>query len=435
MTRKPSTIRTLAVVVATAGLTVAGAVTGTVISTVISAGPALADPPGGTVPAASAAVGVGAQTDQYLLDQLSYDYYQAHSGAPTQLYSWDGVNPDTQQAGDEIQAKAGCSQISRPGGSSAGLAALEASTVDPAAPNHYCIDFARYSLSPASAGPQCTTGGICFVSLAGDAVSWAVRNAASGGTDAPASLTAAQLVKIFECQVTNWAQVGGQNAPIEAFLPQTSSDTRTAWLTALGGGSTPITPGLCVSDLNNTLQENEGINPVLDSPEAIFIYSVGDYIAQAYHSPQCINAGCTPVDSTTACGNTGSTACAPAATKPPCNPDPAQNKFGCNKIGALALAAIGGRYPIGTPRCAECQNGNFAAAFQIILSIAVRFDSHTADHIPGPEAGSPGGVNLEQFIGGPSGWLCSSPAAQADVQNYGFLSTGPQFSCGAVTGP
>ncbi|HEY3735315.1 MAG TPA: hypothetical protein VGL63_15510 [Streptosporangiaceae bacterium] len=158
---------------------------------------------------------------------------------------------------------------------------------------------------------------------------------------------------------------------------------------------------------------------------------MGDYIAQAYHSPPCTDTGCAPVDSRQVCHRTG---CAPAATKPPCNPVPGQDQFGCNTSGFPGPAAIGGKYPVGTPRCAECQNGNFAAAFQIILPIAVRFDPRTADRVPGPEADSPGGVNLEQFIGGPSGWLCSSSAAQADVQNYGFLTTGPQFSCGAVTG-
>ena len=100
-------------------------------------------------------------------------------------------------------------------------------------------------------------------------------------------MTRSQLESIYECTDTNWDQVGGQDAPIEVFLPQVGSETRTLWLTALGGGVTPITPGACVSDLatepdpDGTLAENEGINPALDSPEAIFPYSVSDYIARA----------------------------------------------------------------------------------------------------------------------------------------------------------
>jgi hypothetical protein len=86
--------------------------------------------------------------------------------------------------------------------------------------------------------------------------------------------------------------VGGKNAPIKPFLPQTSSGTRVFWLTAFGGGTTPVKPGGCVSDVHNTLQDNQGTSPVLDSPEAIVPYSAADYIAQAYHDAPCTSPSC-----------------------------------------------------------------------------------------------------------------------------------------------
>src|SRR5215813_8711099 len=97
----------------------------------------------------------------------------------------------------------------------------------------------------------------------GDAITWATQTV----TAAPKTLTPAQLSAIFTCADTNWSQVGGKNAPIKAFLPQAGSGTLSFWETALG-----ITPGPCVSDAGNTLEENEGVNPVLNNPGTIFIY-------------------------------------------------------------------------------------------------------------------------------------------------------------------
>src|SRR6516165_11397222 len=241
--------------------------------------PALADPPAGVTPRPGDVVGVGSDTIGYLLDQLSHDYNQAHPNAARLLYSWDPTDPATGQVGGQVDTKTGCNSILRPDGSSAGITALEANTVDQSDPSDFCIDYAGSSRGPAAGDPPCATGGICFVPIAGDAVTWATRDAASGGTDAPASLTLAQLKNIYLCKITNWAKVGGRSAPIEPFLPQTSSGTRAFWLTALGGGTTPISPGTCVSDENNTLQDNQGTSPVLNSAEAIVPYSVADYIA------------------------------------------------------------------------------------------------------------------------------------------------------------
>jgi ABC-type phosphate transport system substrate-binding protein len=389
----------------------------------LTAGPALADPPSGTTPAVTAAVGTGSNTTQYLLDQLSYNFDHKNPSATEKLYSWDAVNPNTLAIGDNVVTKKGCAAIARPDGSGAGITQLDANVVDPSNKKYYCEDYARSSRARASTDPPFAAGGVAFVSLGGDAVTWSDRSAAAGGTDAPANLTVAQLVKIYECADTNWKQVGGKSAPIQAYLPQTSSGTRQFFLTALGGGVTPITPGSCVIDGTtsdpNSLEENEGINPLLNSPQAIFIYSVGAYLSQRYHSPNCINSDCSP-----------------APSGPPCKFVSGKNRYGCNEVGVLQLNTLGGSkpttpWPLTATTNKATINHNFSLAFQRSLYDVVRYDPNTTDHIPGSESSSPGHINLEQFFGA-SGFACSSAEA-ATVKDYGFLPTWKLSTCGATS--
>lgn len=364
----------------------------------VSAAPAMADPPKGVTPRASDVVGTGSDTIGFLLDQFSHDFNKAHPGAKTLLYSWDPVNPVTGATGDPIQAKAGCKPIARPDGSSPGIAALEANTTDPADPKAFCADYAGSSRGPQAGDPGCAAHGICFVPIADDAVTWAARDKASGGTDAPASLTRSQLRSIYLCQVTNWAKVGGKNAPIKPFLPQPGSGTRAFWLLTLGGG-TPITPGSCVSDDHGTLQDNQGISPVLDRPGAIYPYSVAGYIAQAYHSARCADASCTGT--------------------PPCVPRAGQNLFGCDVHGVLGLHEISGSKPVTTwpppPKpCPSCAiNPKFDPVFQRIVYVVVR-DGPAPGDIPAYLKGLFGPKN--------TGYVCTSPTASTDITAYGFLT-------------
>src|SRR5215467_16178822 len=71
-------------------------------TTLLVAGPAMADPPPGVTPRASDVVGVGSATTQFLVDQLSTDYNNQHKTATTKLYSWDAV-----PLGSSITLKAG----------------------------------------------------------------------------------------------------------------------------------------------------------------------------------------------------------------------------------------------------------------------------------------------------------------------------------------
>jgi ABC-type phosphate transport system substrate-binding protein len=362
---------------------------------VAAGGPAIADPPEGKTPQPADIVGVGAGPTAYLYDQFSVDYNNQHPNG-AHLYSWDAVNPATGQAGGSIVTKAGCPAIPRPDGSSAGITALAKNTTDPLSPAAFCIDFARSYRGRLPSDPPYGPGGVAFIDLASDAVTYATRDAASGGSNAPGNLSTSQLTAIYQCKITNWRLVGGKNAPIHPFLPRTPSDVRSSFLTALGGGQTPITPGTCVSDEGNTLAEDQGLSPVLNDPDAIVPYSVAAYIAQVYHSAACLHAGCT--------GN------------PACKPAGAQNKFGCDKHGVLGLNEINGTQPVTpwpppTPPCPQCQiNPGFSAHFQHFVYTVVRYDAATTDHIP----------PALQPLFGSSGWACTNSTAATDIHNYGL---------------
>jgi ABC-type phosphate transport system substrate-binding protein len=391
-------------------------VAATAAAAVLAAGPALADPPSGVTPKAADIVGVGSDTIQYLLDQLSVDYNKTIASSAPHLYSWDAT-----PAGN-IQTKSGSTNcnIPRPDGSSAGIAALEGNASDG---SHFCVDFARSSRSRGSTDPACATGGICFLYLGGDAVTWSARSAAAGGTNAPSSLTLTQIKNIYLCKITNWSKVGGKSGTIKPFLPQTASGTRSFFLTALGGGTTPITPGPCVSDgataqfPNGTIQENEGQDSMLNNPNAIFPYSVGDYIAQGYHDAAC----------TSGCGGT-------VSDNPACAPASSENKFGCNetttgagKSPVLTLEKVGGVAPTSpfplpaepTPPAINSKvkvNTKFPAAFQRHVYDVVRFGGSAANPIPS---------YLQKVFnpatGSPKGWICGSTKGPADIRAYGFV--------------
>jgi ABC-type phosphate transport system substrate-binding protein len=372
------------------GALLAGAATTALLAGTV--GTALADPPAGVIPNPGDVVGVGAPATANMFDQFSY-----YPGPPN-LYSFDAVNPVTGAIGDTIITKSGCTGIPRPDGSSAGITALTQNAMDSNGIN-YCIDYARSSVGRTATDPPYAPGGVAFVALAGDAVTWA----SDAPSDAPASLTTTELAGIYECTITNWDQIPGDknDAPIQPFLPQTASGVRAEFLTAID----VITPGACVSDDNNTLQENDGINPVLDSPEAIVPYSVAAYLAQRYHS----------------------------GAYPGCVPSSDDNLVGCDVHGSLQLNKISGSepttpWPLTGTTTGAAINPGFDPTFQHTVYDVVRYDPNTADHIPGPEPGAPGGINLEQIFGA-SGWLCS-PENAAYIQDYGFL---PIADCGSTS--
>jgi hypothetical protein len=155
------------------------------------------------------------------------------------------------------------------------------------------------------------------------------------------------------------------------------------------------------------LEANEGTNSVLDSPEAIFPYSVADYIAQAFHSAQ-------PDHSSPAGVRTEN-----------CVPNGTQNPYGCDIVGALAVNPINEIPPfLPWPPCPSviaCEPvetiniASFPSEFIDPIFTVLRYAANTADHIS---------TQLEPVFAAQSavvpGWACSSPTATADIGSYGF---------------
>jgi ABC-type phosphate transport system substrate-binding protein len=358
---------------------IAGAAAGAALLT-LAASPALADPPAGVTPRYYDVVSVGSDTTQYLFDQLSVAYnnaHKVHNPSHPWIYSWDATNPKTGATGDTIRTKAGARPLARPNGSNAGITVLEANAKTTR--GTFSVDFARSSRARKPTDPVLGPGGIAFVKLAKDAVTYSTQ----AKSNAPTDLTTAQLSAIYQCTARTWNQVGGKShATIRPFLPPSSSGTRTFFLGAIN----VTTPGSCV---NSTPEQNEGTNKLLHSPNAIFPYSVADYIAQVFHSP--------------ACGH---------------RPKRGQNGFGCDNHGTLKLNSINGTSPTVGRGARTTINPLFSVAFQRFIYDVVRYSAGTPDHIP---------ANLEPFIASASakvkGWFCTAKTARTAIINYGFLTT------------
>jgi ABC-type phosphate transport system substrate-binding protein len=356
----------------------------TASATALMIAPAVADPINGSgkpvVPKDTDIVAVGAQTDQYLFDQLSVDYNKAFPKL-AHFYGWDALN--AKGVDDNIVTKAGAASILRPNGSGAGVTAL---ILNAKAGKHFAIDVARSSSPRSSSNPPKAKGGVVFVALAKDAVTWATN----AKTNAPANLTTADLAAIYNCTKTTWNQVGGKShATIDAQLPQTSSGTRKFFLAEIG----VTAPGSCVNSakgesgtvpppLGNYPEENEGTNPFLKGRNVIFPYSVGAWIEEVYHS-------------------SGKN----------------KNEFGTDNHGTMIVRDLNGTAPTVGKGVDTTINTRFSPDFIRTLYDVVRW-AKTADNIP---------AYLEPLFASAhakvKGWICANKEAQQAILNYGFLNT------------
>jgi len=380
--------------------------------TALAAGPAVADPVNShlhsVVPKYYDVVGVGSDTDDALFDQLAYDYdtsHKVHNKSHPYIYSWDATaaNDPLNTSPSYISPKQGCAKIQRPDGSGAGITAFEA----PGYKTHGrdCIDFARSASYRPSTDPDPATVNV-YVPLAEDAETYAVED----NTNAPASLTIAQLTEIYSCEVpatgseteaNNWADLGGKPGPIDPVSPPSTTGVGKFWLTSLGLKSL----GTCVT----VVQQNEGIDTAVfgtsASPNANVIvpYSVGKYIAQRYHSA------------------------APGKT-----PTKKQNKFGRNDRGDLVLGAVDGIAPTvgsgtGTKINSKLENAGGVNLTRELYDVVW--------NVPNKDSADHDGIAtyLEYFFAPAKhvkikGWYCSSKEAQQAIASYGFL---PTVECGA----
>jgi ABC-type phosphate transport system substrate-binding protein len=351
----------------TAGIAAAAAAA-LVAGTVTTASAAPNDPPKGVTPKPYDIVAVGANTDENLFNQLSADYNKTipakeHGPSHPYLYSFNATVPgSTSTASSTITPKSGFKSITRPNGSTSGLKALESAQK---IGSYYAVDVAR-----SSSGRSTAPSSVTYVAFAKDAVTWATRSKAHGGSDAPPSLNLTQLKGIFTCKTTNWDKVGGKPGAIKVFLPQPGSGTLSFWEKVVGISSTNVPK--CISQAP---EENEGTYKGFNSANAVFIYSIGDYVAQKYH----------------------------------------KNAFGSNVTGVLGINAIDGKSPITTAKVPTINTSFPSAFFRTIYNV-----------VRGTKSISPRLVGLF----GPKGYLCTNPTAKKDIVDYGFLL---DSKCGSLS--
>ncbi|MGH3397493.1 MAG: substrate-binding domain-containing protein [Streptosporangiaceae bacterium] len=366
--------------------------------TTLTAGVALADPPSGTTPKTTDVVGVGSNTTESLLDQLTLNYDSAHKTG-THIFSWDALENAAATTSGNIATKSGCVAAPRPNGSSAGIAALAANIKDPKSKSHFCLDFARSSRSEKSTDPT----GLSFIPLALDNISYAsvTKNPKTPkGSNAPTNLSTHQLQEIYTCTVTKWSQVGGKStATIKPLLPQPGSGTLATFLADIG-----VTAfGKCVNE-PNSLEENEGVDPIFTGANAaneIVPISAGKWLAQAYHSAACKSAKC---------GTDKSGVFTECKA-----PKKGQNKFGCDINGVLKVNDINKTAPINGTGAKAILNPLYTRTFIRTLFDVVR-TAKAKDGIPS---------YLDGFFGA-KGFFCSK-AEKSVIQAYGYE---PTASCG-----
>ena len=374
-----------------AGVASVAAATALVAGTVTMASAATNDPPKGVTPAAYDIVGVGSNTTEYVMDAFSVAYnktVKTHNVNNPFFYSFDALPKGKNVPGNyPIKTKAGCGIINRPNGSGAGVGALAiAQKIKFKGGSYLCIDFARSSGGRKPTYPADKPGGVAFVAFAKDAITWAARSAAKGGTDAPASLNTAQLKAIFTCKDTNWSQVGGKAGAIKVYLPQAGSGTLATWEKFMG----ITTLGSCVSQAP---EENEATYTGFNSPNAIFIWSIGAYVAEKYHEANC-NA----------------------------TPTKTQNQFGCNLSGYMIPEKISGVNPLTSAKVPTI-NPQFPTAYWRTVYNVVRYWTGTKDHMSPKD---------EHFFGSRAekGYMCFNAGAQTLIKDYGFVPTG---LCGSTS--
>jgi ABC-type phosphate transport system substrate-binding protein len=391
-------------------------------ATTLAMAPALADPINshgkGVTPAPYDIVGVGSESISYIVDQLTYNYnltVKHHSPTDPYIYSWDAVpqfnlNDTTQQ----IFLKSGCKKGLRPDGSSAGITALSTGsygTTSYKGKTYPCVNFARSSRPRKSTDAPCATSGVCFVTLAGDAVTYASTNLKGETTNVPSNLTTAQLKEIFGCTIpaahgflaNTWGALLGSKAKgasdaTDPIVPQAGSGTLSFWMETALGFTTDTEPTCGTAASLTTPQqpeENEGVSKVFllkngkPNPNVIYPFSIGAFVAQAYYNRPCYQK----------------------------LPKKGQDKFGCDERGVFGLNKINGLAPITVKKGVGATNTAWnSTIFHRFLYDVVPYAS-TADHIPS---------NLEKYFG-KKGYFCKNSSV---LKSYGFEAT---VACGVTS--
>jgi hypothetical protein len=161
-----------------------------------------------------------------------------------------------------------------------------------------CVDVARSSAQRGvpDATVDFNNGALTeYYAYALDGITWGTTS-----LNAPASMTLAQLRQIYNCEITNWAELpGGSNGPIQRAMAQDNSGTQATFLSKLMGPVDPKNPtGVDSSPLAlpcaavKQVEENHG-KYLLDPSKGgdpvkyqqyIYPYSAGKWVVQANNS-------------------------------------------------------------------------------------------------------------------------------------------------------
>lgn len=234
-----------------AGL-VATTVAGTALALGASPASAAVDPDDTTfAPVTADLIGVGSDTSQRIVKNLA-ESWNAQTPAPASRVATYAAT-----GGGTIDLPT--ADINRPNGSGAGKALLYG------AGNNTDIDFARSSSGPSTAEVD---AGLQFFPFALDTLKMAVSN--STPSHAPASLTAAQIVDIYDGTVTNWSELGGTSGTIVPLIPQAGSGTRSFFVAQLkaANGGVDVTLAGSVQEV----QEHDD-TPIKNNPDAVAPFS------------------------------------------------------------------------------------------------------------------------------------------------------------------
>ncbi|MEV7285202.1 hypothetical protein AB0O01_11675 [Streptomyces sp. NPDC093252] len=214
-----------------------------------------------TTPPFRPLAGVGSDTTQYVVNGLGEVVVDA-SGNKL-VGSWNATGSATITPKDPVTAPH-CANIPRPNGSSAGIDRLYSEYTNPASD---CVDFARSSRGPATAGPELT-----WIPFGKDAVTYATDL----GSTLPTNLSIAQLASIYK--TCTFVDAGVTKTVSKALLPQTGSGTRTYWLSSIGVTEPEIATAKAAGCVDDTVQEHDGI--AIANGTQIMPYSVAQWIAQ-----------------------------------------------------------------------------------------------------------------------------------------------------------
>ncbi len=217
--------------------------------------PAQADP--AFTPDANDIVGVGSDTTEFVMQKLAVAFNTAKIGGTRRMASFNATGSAT------IVPRAGAPAITRPNGSSAGIAELRANNA---------ISFARSSRGPNATGDT----GTAFFPYAQDRLGYVFSKP---GSHVKLNLAAAGLKDIYTCAKTNWSQFNKPAGHIRAKIPQPGSGTRTFFLGSIGVTEAQLQAAIAQPDAVCDVKEVQEHDPsaVIGNVNAIAPFSFARY--------------------------------------------------------------------------------------------------------------------------------------------------------------